>query len=111
MTSAKARNLRISMKFVDGVWEIASGGQVPVKDQNGGRATRAGRVHHKLQLPKSDVAAGCDPDPTERHATPRLLLSPKDRSDIPGDVTKHLLPIADLRRQIGLLDFPRAVRV
>ncbi len=36
----------------------------------------------------------------------RALLSPRDRSDIPDNVTKHLLPIADLKRQIGLIASP-----
>jgi hypothetical protein len=34
------------------------------------------------------------------------LLSPKDRAYISGDIAKHLLPVADVRAQIGSIASP-----
>ncbi|MER2508386.1 MAG: hypothetical protein ABTQ27_06450 [Amaricoccus sp.] len=93
------------MKFVDGSWELVTGGQVPVKE-----GTEA-----ELRVPaKSITDQSFLRKMTQEGAililaigTPlRALLSPKDRSDIPDEVTQHLLPIADIRKQIGLLASP-----
>lgn len=93
------------MRFVDGAWEIASGGQVPVKD-----GTEA-----EIRVPTRSITdLSFLRQMTQKAAiqvllrgTPlRALLSPKDRKGGPETILRHLLPISGQRRQIGLLISP-----
>lgn len=105
MKTGKSRTLRVTMRFVAGHWELASGGQVPVEE-----GTEA-----EIRVPTGSIT---DPSflrqMTQKGVIPilpkgtaiRALLSPKDRKGIPKSILGYLLPVKDPQVQIGLLLSP-----
>ena len=105
MSAGKPRMLRVPMKFTDGVWEIASGGQIPIEE-----GTEA-----ELRVPTSSITnTSFLRQMTQKGAIPvlpkdtplRALLSPKDRKGVSQEILKHLHPLSGPDVQIGLLHSP-----
>jgi hypothetical protein len=93
------------MKFLDGAWEISSGGQIPIEEGTEG----------ELRVPTSSITdAGFLRQMTQKgvirvfpkDTALRALLSPKDRKGLSEDISNHLLPLSDSKVQIGLLHSP-----
>lgn len=105
MSTARSRTLRVPMKFVGGAWEIASGGQVPVKEGTEAEIRVPTHSITDASFLRQMTQKGVIPI-LPKDTTLRVLLSPKDGQGISKENLAHLLPLADPRMRIGQLRVP-----
>lgn len=95
MTKKRPRNLSVRMKFIDGRWEVETGGQVPVEE--GTEAELRVPIH---RITNQDFIERM----TKKEIIPilpmgtvlRALLSPKDRVGISPENQHHLISYLDV---------------
>ena len=102
MFTANTKKLKLPVRYVDGKWELKYGGEFPVDHGATGELVVAqdaitDKAFLRRMLATDRIMI------LERGAVLRVCLAIKDKSKLPEKLRQHLIPFAEVRKEISAL--------